>query len=47
MEIVFLWPERTRNQRLRALKEEYLTKLKMLFRTRIVETAEARGLDEK
>lgn len=47
MELVFLWPGKTRNQHLRTLQEEYLAKLKPLIPTKIIETPGARGLDEK
>ncbi|MBC7362546.1 MAG: 23S rRNA (pseudouridine(1915)-N(3))-methyltransferase RlmH [Candidatus Aminicenantes bacterium] len=47
MEIVFLWPGKTRHQHFRALQEEYLGKVSQFGRARIIETAEARGLEEK
>jgi len=47
MEIVFLWPGKTKNQYLKALQQAYLDKLKKFGRARIVETAEAKGLGEK
>ncbi|MGB9906121.1 MAG: 23S rRNA (pseudouridine(1915)-N(3))-methyltransferase RlmH [Candidatus Saccharicenans sp.] len=46
MELVFLWPGQTKNPHLRALQEDYLARLRLLGRARIVETAEARGLKE-
>ncbi len=42
-----MWPGKTRNQHLRALQEEYLAKLRLLVPTMIIETAGAKGLDEK
>jgi 23S rRNA (pseudouridine1915-N3)-methyltransferase len=47
MEIMFLWPGRTRNENLRILQEEYLEKMSRFCRARIVETAELKGLEEK
>ncbi|MGB9836307.1 MAG: 23S rRNA (pseudouridine(1915)-N(3))-methyltransferase RlmH [Candidatus Saccharicenans sp.] len=47
MEIVFLWPGKTKNPSFKALQEEYLEKISRLTRVRLVETAEARGLEEK
>lgn len=44
MELIFLWPGKTKNQHLRALQEEFLSRLQPFCRARIVETAEARGL---
>lgn len=41
-----MWPGKTRNQYLRALLEDYLSRLQLFCRSRIVETAEARGLKE-
>jgi len=46
MELLFLWPGRTKNPHLRALQEDYLARLRMLGGARIIETAEARGLKE-
>lgn len=46
MELVFLWPGKTKNQHLRALQEEFLSRLQPFCRARIVETAEARGVKE-
>jgi 23S rRNA (pseudouridine1915-N3)-methyltransferase len=47
MEIVFLWPGKTKNPHYKALQAEYLEKIERLARAKIVETAEARGLEEK
>lgn len=47
MEIVFLWPGKTKNASYRALQAEYLEKIARMVRARIIETAEARGLEEK
>lgn len=46
MELIFLWPGKTKNQYLRALQEEFLSRLQLFCRARIVETAEARGVKE-
>lgn len=46
MEFIFLWPGKTKNQHLRALQEEFLSRLQRFCRARIVETAEARGVKE-
>ncbi len=46
MEFIFLWPGKTKNQHLRALQEEFLSRLQLFCRVRIVETAEARGVKE-
>ncbi len=46
MELVFLWPGKTKNQYLRALQQEFLSRLQFFCRARIVETTEARGLKE-
>lgn len=46
MELVFLWPGKTKNRHLRALQEEFLSRLQFFCRARIVETAEARGVRE-
>lgn len=47
MELIFLWPGKTRGEHFRALQEEYLNKIRQFSRARIIETAEARGLEEK
>jgi len=47
MDIVFLWPGKTKNPGYKALQEEYLEKISRLARARVIETAEARGLEEK
>jgi len=47
MEIIFLWPGKTKNRYLRFLQEDYLAKIELLARVRLVETAAAKGLDEK
>ncbi|MDD8020592.1 MAG: 23S rRNA (pseudouridine(1915)-N(3))-methyltransferase RlmH [Acidobacteriota bacterium] len=47
MEILFVWPGKTRNASYRALQQEYLEKIKLFTRVNLVETAEARGLEEK
>jgi 23S rRNA (pseudouridine1915-N3)-methyltransferase len=47
MEIIFLWPGKTKNRYLRFLQEDYLAKIKLLSRVNLVETVAAKGLDEK
>jgi 23S rRNA (pseudouridine1915-N3)-methyltransferase len=47
MELIFLWPGKTRNQYLRALQEEYLGKVAQFGPARIIETPEAKGLEER
>jgi len=47
MEMMFLWPGRTRNEKLRALQKEYLEKISRFCRAKIVESEEPRGLGEK
>jgi len=42
-----LWPGKTKNRYLRFLQEDYLAKIKLLSRVNLVETAAAKGLDEK
>jgi len=42
-----LWPGKTKNRYLRFLQEDYLAKIELLARVRLVETAAAKGLDEK
>lgn len=41
-----MWPGKTKNQHLRALQEEFLSRLQPFCRARIVQTAEARGVKE-
>ena len=42
-----MWPGKTKNRYLRFLQEDYLAKIELLARVRLVETAAAKGLDEK
>lgn len=41
-----MWPGKTKNRHLRALQEDYLSRLQFFCRARVVETVEARGLKE-
>ncbi len=41
-----MWPGKTKNRHLRALQEEFLNRLQLFCRARIVETAEARWVKE-
>ncbi|HRD02816.1 MAG TPA: 23S rRNA (pseudouridine(1915)-N(3))-methyltransferase RlmH [Candidatus Saccharicenans sp.] len=47
MKILFVWPGKTRNASQRALQHEYLQKIKPLAQASLIETQEARGLEEK
>jgi 23S rRNA (pseudouridine1915-N3)-methyltransferase len=47
MRLKFLWPGKTRSPELRALQEFYAGRIRPLAGVEIVETREARGLDEK
>jgi len=47
MEMKFVWPGRTRTPEMRSLQEFYLGRIKPMAACRVVETREARGLDER
>jgi 23S rRNA (pseudouridine1915-N3)-methyltransferase len=47
MEMKFVWPGRTRTPEMRSLQEFYLARIGRMASCRVVETREARGLDEK
>jgi 23S rRNA (pseudouridine1915-N3)-methyltransferase len=47
MRLKFLWPGRTKSPEFRALERFYAGRMRGLAQVEIVETAEARGLDEK
>jgi len=47
MRIKFLWPGRTKNKDLRSLQDFYLKRIGTLVSCQLIETAEARGLDER
>lgn len=47
MKIKILWPGRTKNKDLRALQEFYLKRIGAMVPCRLIETSEARGLDER
>ena len=47
MEMKFVWPGRTRTPELRALLEFYLGRIRPISACRVVETREARGMDER
>jgi len=47
MRLKFLWPGRTKNPELRALQDLFAARIKSFAACRIVETREARGIDER
>jgi len=47
MRLKFIWPGKTRSPELRALQEFYAGRIRPLAGVEIIETREARGLDEK
>ena len=47
MKILLVWPGKTRNVNYRTLQREYLEKIKPLAQVSLIETPEARGLEEK
>lgn len=47
MRLKFLWPGRTKSPELRALQDLFVARIEALAACRVVETREARGVDEK
>ncbi|MDD8015170.1 MAG: 23S rRNA (pseudouridine(1915)-N(3))-methyltransferase RlmH [Acidobacteriota bacterium] len=47
MTMKFLWPGKTRSAELRAVQESYRKRISRQIPCRIIETAEAKGLDER
>lgn len=47
MRLTFLWPGRTKSPELRAWQDSLVVRIQALAPCRIVETREARGIDEK
>lgn len=47
MELRFIWPGKTKNPGARALQEFYLGRIRPMASCRVLETREARGLDER
>ena len=45
MKLRFTWPGKTRDERLRALVDEYLKRLQRFVRCEVIETRECRGSD--
>ncbi|MGD2246105.1 MAG: 23S rRNA (pseudouridine(1915)-N(3))-methyltransferase RlmH [Candidatus Aminicenantes bacterium] len=47
MKLKILWPGRTRKTDIKSLQEDYLRKINHLNRCELIETKEARGIDER
>ncbi len=47
MDVKFLWPGRTRTPELKSLQAFYLDRIKPMAACRVIETREARGLEER
>ena len=47
MRLKFLWPGRTRDQDIKCLQQAYLKRIEKLSKCELIETKEARGIDEK
>jgi 23S rRNA (pseudouridine1915-N3)-methyltransferase len=47
MIVKLLWPGRTKNKDLRGLQDFYLKRIQALVTCRLIETAEAKGLEER
>jgi len=47
MDLKFVWPGRTRTPALRSLQEFYLDRIRPMAACRVIETREARGMDER
>jgi 23S rRNA (pseudouridine1915-N3)-methyltransferase len=47
MNIKILWPGKTRNQAVRDIQDRYLKRIRGLAPCRIIETAEARGFEDR
>ena len=47
MDLKFVWPGRTRTPGLRALQEFHLERIRPMMASRVIESREARGMDER
>ena len=47
MKLKILWPGRTRNREIKNLQDDYIKKIGHLNRFELIETKEARGMDER
>ncbi len=47
MKLKILWPGKTRNHEIRSLQKSYIQKINRLEKCAVIETKEARGLEEK
>ncbi len=47
MKLKILWPGRTRNREIKALQDDLLKKISRLNRCELIETKEARGIEER
>lgn len=47
MRLKILWPGKTRNREIRSLQESYIQKINRLEKCVVIETKEAKGLEEK
>jgi len=47
MKLKILWPGKTRNREIRNLQESYIQKINRLEKCEVIETKEARGLEER
>jgi 23S rRNA (pseudouridine1915-N3)-methyltransferase len=47
MKLKILWPGRTRNRDIKNLQDDYIKKIGHLNRCELIETKEARGIDER
>ncbi len=47
MKLKILWPGRTRNRDIKNLQDDYIKKIGHLNRCELIETKEARGMDER
>ena len=47
MDLKFVWPGRTRTPELKSLQEFYLDRIRPMATCRVIESREARGLDER
>jgi 23S rRNA (pseudouridine1915-N3)-methyltransferase len=47
MKIKILWPGKTRNHNIKKLQDSYLTKINKMAKCELIETREARGLEER
>jgi 23S rRNA (pseudouridine1915-N3)-methyltransferase len=47
MDLKFVWPGRTRTPELRALQGDYLERIRTMAASRVIESREARGINER